>query len=271
MSSLVVEPEHSIIRQSYQSKEREEPLNGDGFGVAWYVPHLSDEPAIFKDISPAWNNKNLLNLSKVVESSIILAHVRAATGGLPVTELNCHPFAWKQFSFMHNGLIAGFDKMRRNLRRSFSDEVYKIVIGSSDSEHAFGLFIDHYLNLMEFKKDHLQAMVDAIRRTICDLEVMRKETGTDEVSLLNFVVTDGHCIVVSRFASDACSNANTLYFYQGEYYICNNSVCSTESSKAQKPILVASEPLSDDVMWNSVPINQLLIVDLNRNIKLQPV
>jgi len=33
ISSLVTEPHHSIIHQSYHAKERIEPLNGDGFGI----------------------------------------------------------------------------------------------------------------------------------------------------------------------------------------------------------------------------------------------
>jgi hypothetical protein len=38
LGSLLTEPSHSLIKQSFQSREREEPLTGDGFGVAFYVP-----------------------------------------------------------------------------------------------------------------------------------------------------------------------------------------------------------------------------------------
>ena len=41
LSALVTEPEHSLINQSFDSREGEEPLNGDGFGVVWYVPELT--------------------------------------------------------------------------------------------------------------------------------------------------------------------------------------------------------------------------------------
>ncbi len=33
MSKLLYEPKNSLIHQSYHAQEREEPLNGDGFGV----------------------------------------------------------------------------------------------------------------------------------------------------------------------------------------------------------------------------------------------
>jgi hypothetical protein len=42
LDSLIMRPSNSIVHQSFHSHERSEPLNGDGFGVAWYeiVAHL---------------------------------------------------------------------------------------------------------------------------------------------------------------------------------------------------------------------------------------
>ena len=37
MSALLPEPEKSIVHQNTHAEEREEPLNGDGFGVGFYV------------------------------------------------------------------------------------------------------------------------------------------------------------------------------------------------------------------------------------------
>ncbi len=93
LSALITEPSNSIIHQSFHSHEREEPLNGDGFGLAWYVKGHS-EAALFKSISPAWNNSNLIDIARVTTSSCILAHVRAATQQLEVSETNCHPFRY---------------------------------------------------------------------------------------------------------------------------------------------------------------------------------
>ena len=113
VADLVTRPVHSIIHQSFKAREREEPLNGDGFGVGWYVPSMSERPAIFRDVSPAWNNLNLLELARVTRSRTIFAHVRAATQGLGVMQSNCHPFGHGEFMFMHNGNIEGFRARRR--------------------------------------------------------------------------------------------------------------------------------------------------------------
>ena len=110
---LVTRPVHSLIHQSYESQERAEPLNGDGFGVGWFVPGAGAEPAVFRSISPAWNNRNLLDIARVSESPCIFAHVRAASPGLPVIETNCHPFREGSFLFMHNGYVGGFERVRR--------------------------------------------------------------------------------------------------------------------------------------------------------------
>jgi len=114
LSELLTEPEHSLINQSFQSEEREEPLNGDGFGLAWYVDGHT-EPALFRSVTPAWSNCNLRELARVTVSHCALAHVRAATQGLQVGEPNCQPFRRRQVAFMHNGDIGGFSSIRRAL------------------------------------------------------------------------------------------------------------------------------------------------------------
>ncbi|MEZ6194623.1 MAG: hypothetical protein R3F20_02680 [Planctomycetota bacterium] len=43
---------NSLIHQSYEAKERFEPLNGDGFGLAWYVEG-DPKPARFRSVTPA--------------------------------------------------------------------------------------------------------------------------------------------------------------------------------------------------------------------------
>ena len=50
LDTLITKPSHSLIHQSTHATERREPLNGDGFGLAWYVPSISAEPARFRSI-----------------------------------------------------------------------------------------------------------------------------------------------------------------------------------------------------------------------------
>lgn len=260
ISSLVTEPTNSIIHQSFHSHEREEPLNGDGFGIAWYAEGQGT-PAVFKDITPAWNNLNLLDLARVTHTSCLLAHVRAASPGFPVQRLNCHPFSWGPFAFMHNGTVGGFPKIRRALLEILSEEAFAAVQGSTDSEHVFGLIIDQYKSAIK-KERPLAAMETAIRMAIGRIEELRHHAGVDEPSLLNLAISDGHRAVVSRFVSQESRQANTLYVHSGARYVCEEGLCRMKPrSEEARAVVVASEPLSDDAGWNPVPPNHLVVVD----------
>lgn len=122
MADLLTRSDHSLIMQSYRAREREEPLNGDGFGVGWYDYEIDPTPCVFTSVTPAWNNRNLQRLADKIRSTCFFAHVRAATAGFSVNELNCHPFQFGKFLWMHNGRIGEFSKIRRRLRESLRDE-----------------------------------------------------------------------------------------------------------------------------------------------------
>lgn len=260
ISSLVTEPANSIIHQSFHSHEQEEPLNGDGFGLAWYVPEMSEEPVLFKDVTPAWNNLNLLNLARVIQSSCILAHVRAASPGLPVIQLNCHPFSWGPFAFMHNGTVAGFASIRRTLLGGLSDEAFQSISGSTDSECVFALFADHYRRAGK-GQSRTEAMVTALTGAIADVDELTREAGGEEPSLLNLAVTDGTCAVISRYISGSPQKANSLYVHSGSRYVCTDGLCRmVEPGNGNKAVIVASEPLSQDKGWKRVQPNSLVVV-----------
>ncbi len=271
VSSLVTEPENSIIHQSFHSHEREEPLNGDGFGLAWYPGGKGGEPAVFKDITPAWNNMNLLNLARVITSHCVLAHVRAATPGLPVIQLNCHPFVCGRFAFMHNGRVGGFHRIRRALMERLSDRAYDSIAGSTDSEFLFALFLDLYRDIM--KEGMLQgedAMARALEETIRESEEMKRSTGEAEPSFLNLAVTDGGSAVVSRYVSDAGEEANTLYVHAGGSCECTRKrLHMLKDSGPRQAVIIASEPLTNEDDWMEVPVNNLLVVSRDLHVDLR--
>jgi len=272
VGSLVTEPVNSIIHQSFHSHERKEPLNGDGFGLAWYVPEMTEEPALFKDITPAWNNLNLLNLARVTRSSCILAHVRAASPGLPVIQLNCHPFTWGPFSFMHNGRVGGFHVIRRTLLSRLSDRAFDIISGSTDSEYLFALFLDNYWRITD-GRDRCETMAEALASTIAEVEEMTHEVGVDEPSLLNLAVTDGQSAAVSRYVSRGSDEkANTLYLHTGSSYACDEERCHMEkAADGRGAVLIASEPLSGDEGWEPVSPNTMIVVKNNQQVETRPL
>ena len=267
MGSLVTEPKHSIVVQSYHSEEREEPLNGDGFGVAWYPADKNVAPAVFKSISPAWNNQNLINLSRVIHSDCMLAHVRAASPGLPVMQLNCHPFAWQQFAFMHNGGIGEFQAVKRQLLRMLSNSSYDWMQGTTDSETIFALFVDIYSALQGDAS--VEKLATALLTTIETIESLHKSVGRTSRCDLNMVVTDGRSAVVSRYSSETMT-PNSLYVHTGHRYSCNDGDAKLTSCE-QQTVLVASEPLTQDSSWYSVEPNHIVVIGKSLEVDIRPV
>ncbi|CAN0104281.1 unnamed protein product [Ectocarpus sp. 6 AP-2014] len=176
MDVLVTKPEHSLVFQSRDASfhpgcadKRNIRVNGDGFGIAWYTPRRIEEGGcVVKFPTPAWSNTNLLNIAKFVESGLVFAHVRAASDGAVlvgnVNHENTHPFKYKRYTFMHNGGIPGFARMKRQLLAQLGDEAYLAVEGSTDSELCFAFFLDELPNT----DDQLSAqeISQVLRRTI---------------------------------------------------------------------------------------------------------
>lgn len=260
IASLVTEPAHSLIAQSTSSREAEEPLNGDGFGVGWYAPALSDKPAVFRSVTPAWNNTNLLDLARVTRSHLIMAHVRAATRGLPVTELNCHPFQHGRYAFMHNGDIGAFGAIRRQLLESLGDKAFGAIRGNTDSEHLFGLFLDE----IDKRGDGEGAprLADALLAAVARAAALSHSAGTGEHSYLNIAVADGRSAVALRWTTDDPAHASSLYVHTGRRYECKDGACAMIQPEAgQGAIIVSSERLSNDPGWQIIQPNQAVLVN----------
>ena len=259
LESLLIEPAHSLIRQSAQSQEREEPLNGDGFGVGWYATHFTNEPAVFRSITPAWNNRNLHNLARVIASDCILAHVRAATQSSGVNEANCHPFRYQQYLFMHNGDIGNFRKVRRRLLDSVCDEAFGNVYGSTDSEHFFAVFIDE-MSRGGHGGEPAERMAAALDRTIERVVDIVAEHGGVEPSYLNCAVSDGDHAVVSRFTNDDQHPPETLYWFTGDLYPRAEFEETWEPGADQRAVIISSERLTADPGWESIPPNHMIVL-----------
>lgn len=270
MADLVTRPSHSLIKQSIKSLEREEPLNGDGFGIGWYIPQISSKPGLYTSLTPAWANRNLERIAETIETPCLFAHVRAASvGGL--IETNCHPFQYGNLLFMHNGTIADFEKIKRKLRESLKDEYYNIILGTTDSEHAFALF----LNSLKTAPDEasLKEMVEAVSECLKKLRNWSFEEEIDKISTCNFAVTNGKEIVVTRYVSDPGYKAESLYYTTGKRFECLEGECRMiDLKKESKAIIVSSEPLSEyREDWTSIPENHFLTVNSDNKMELFPI
>jgi len=270
LSSLLIEPANSLIHQSFHSYETEEPVNGDGFGIAWYAPKLSERAGLFRSSSPAWSNRNLISLAGVTESECILAHVRAASKNLVVSESNCHPFVWNRFAFMHNGDVGGFRAIRRDILQSLSDRAFNVIQGGTDSEHVFAMLLDE-LNF-DVHLPRLEELVEGVRRTIRKIEGIVHARAGSEPAYLNLAVADGRNLVATRYVSHGRSDPASLHYSAGSRYQCHEGVCKMSAARpGEHAVIVSSEPLSSDETWQEVPANHVVTVGAHRLVQVTPV
>lgn len=269
LDELLYKPKNSLINQSINARELEEPLNGDGFGVGWYSHHISHEPATFVSLNPAWSNRNLRNLAPKIQSDCMLAHVRAASVG-EVSEANCHPFQYRELLMAHNGGVENFGRIKRDIRAQLSDELYNWIKGQTDSEHIFSLLVNR-LNTEhhEFSAD---AVTDAFEYTFHHVKSLMKKNGIHEEAYLNMVVTNGHFIVATRFVTDDKAEPLTLYHSEGSRYVVEDGMSRMEAPKDDdEAVLVVSEKLTDDSHWTMIPKNHFVIVEHDLNVRIKPI
>lgn len=286
LSHLLTRPQHSIINQSYDSRLRidAQPVNGDGFGVGYYIDDDHSSPCLYKAITPAWNNQNLQRISEKTSSKLIFAHVRASTYGV-LSETNCHPFTFNNLMFMHNGGISNFPKIKRTLINFIDEDLFININGSTDSECCFALFL-HCLRLNGFEPNSGEIVnIHILRKALTDSiqyikdwvkEVSNGDNNSNnnnDPSLLNFAVTDGVNIVVSRYVNSKTDEAASLYFSTGSNFVeySPGRYKMERMNKSQNLVMIASEPLTFERNdWISVPTNSTVSIS-NLNILLHPI
>jgi glutamine amidotransferase len=269
IDKLLYQPKNSLINQSSNAREIEEPLNGDGFGVGWYVPEVNYEPITFVSVNPAWNNRNLRNLAPKVKTDCMIAHVRAASVG-DVSESNCHPFQYKNILMAHNGGVEEFGKIKRHIREPLSDELYNWIKGQTDSEHIFALLLNNLF------KDHQsispEAVADSFEKTFRTLKKMMANNGIKEPAYLNMVFTNGLFLVATRYVSDPKEEPLTMYHSEGGRFVVENGDTRLEAAQDDdNAVLVVSEKLTDDKDWTMLPPNHLVIVEQSLNVRVRPI
>lgn len=258
LSAILYEPANGLIHQASEAMESRTRINADGFGIGWYNPDISIEPAVFKDLTPAWNNANLRSLSTTTTSHCILAHVRAAKGRDPLSRSNCHPFQFDRLLWMHNGDIPGRARLHRRVVTLASDDLVARIAGNTDSELAFTLFLS-LLGDDRFEACSAEDLAAAMLRTIDRIAGWYHEDGDDRPLALNFCVANGRSIVASRYAVNA-PELPTLHYCEGARLVCEDGMFRVQESAGRHCSILASEVLSAEQHWVRVERDSLVIV-----------
>jgi glutamine amidotransferase len=241
LERLLYTPVHSLIDQSLNSRLGATTTNGDGFGIGWYGEAAT--PALFKSVEPAWNDQNLRELASHVRSGLVFAHIRAATG-TPVQWTNCHPFRHGRWLWMHNGSIAQFQDVKRELQLAVDPSLFSAIEGSTDSETFF------YLALSLGLEDDPPG---AVARAVGFIENVGQRHGVEHPIQMTVATTDGATLWAFRYSSEGKSRS---LFYSTKVSTLRELYPDLEAIQdvGDEARLVVSEPLRDlPGAWNEVP------------------
>ena len=241
LESILFKPQHSLIDQSLHARLGPHTTNGDGFGIGWYGE--GEQPVLYKCVDPVWNDRNLRELSLQIRSRLLFAHIRASTG-TPVQQTNCHPFRHGNWLWMHNGQIAGFAAVKRELVMAVDPSLYTSIEGSSDTEVFF--FLALTFGLAENPPAAVQRAVGFIERTC-------RAQGIEHPVRMSVAASDGQSMWAFRYSSEGIppslffsTDVQTLRDQHPEMDVFRG--LSDESR------MVVSEPLGELAgVWNEVP------------------
>jgi predicted glutamine amidotransferase len=201
---------------------------------------------------------NLRELAAHIESPLFLAHVRATTG-TAIQQTNCHPFRHGRWLFVHNGLIEGFEAIRRELLLAVEPDLFGGIKGSTDSELLFHLALG-------FGLEH--DPVGAMEMAIGLVEATALGHGVENAVQASVGVSDGERLWAFRYSTE--HRSRTL-FVSADASAVRELHPENErlQSLRDEDRLVVSEPLADlEGVWHEIPESTVLVVQPGEDAQL---
>lgn len=222
-SAPVFASAHSLLVQSYAPADMRGggTVNADGFGLGWF-PDGGAPPVRYRRPDPLWTDAAVPALARTVRSGSFVAAVRSGTGGMPVTEAACAPFADDDWLFSHNGVVRGWPDSVAGLAEKLSTASLLRLDAPTDS-----------------------ALLWALLRA-------RLREGGDPVTAVAELVT--------TVAAAAESSRLNLLLAGRDLLVATAWTHALSVREGEDGVLVASEPCDDDPGWRPVPDGHAVIV-----------
>ncbi|MGI5130329.1 ergothioneine biosynthesis protein EgtC [Pseudonocardia sp. CA-107938] len=233
VASLVLEPVHGLLHQSYAPADMRGggTVNADGFGAGWYA-EPGGEATRFRSAVPIWSEQSFPDVARAACSPAVLAAVRSATTGMPVTVTAAAPFAEGRWLFSHNGVVRGWPHSVAKLAAGLPVTDLLTLDAPTDAALVWAL-VRHDLRA---GIDPAEVLADVVG------EVDRAAPG----SRLNLLLTDGA----------------TIWATTWDHALSVRGTADTA--------LVASEPIDHDQGWRAVP-DRHLVVATPGNVTIRPL
>ncbi|PVU92985.1 hypothetical protein BB561_003509 [Smittium simulii] len=163
--------------------------------------------------------------------------------------------------------------IKRKIVLNLSEDAYNFIQGTTDSEHAFALFISQLENPHKPSFDYSE-LKDAMLKTIAIINKYQKEANIKDPSLLNFAVTDGTTVVCTRYISSSTLEAASLFFSSGSQFRseADGRYRMIRNNRRDESVVIASEPLTFERNdWLVIPTNTIFVITSKINVLMFPI
>ncbi len=186
LAALLLDPPHGLLRQSFAPADMRgsTTMNADGFGAGWYTAP-GQPPARYRNELPIWSDTSFAELAAATAAPAVLAAVRSATPGMPVTAAACAPFGDGRWLFSHNGVVAGWPDSIAGLAAALPVTDLLTLDAPMDSALLWAL-VRHGLHAGRPPVEVLAGLVSAVAAVA---------TG----SRLNLLLTDGAAVYATAW------------------------------------------------------------------------
>jgi glutamine amidotransferase len=256
--SSLVHADNALVSQSVK--------HSDGWGVAYYLENV---PHLIKSTDRALDDQIFHQISGIVSSQVVLAHLRKATQGQK-TILNSHPFQYGNWVFAHNGNLKGFQSYKEELINLIHIDLKRFILGTTDSEIIFYLLLSH------IKKRHCLSKPDIV---LSDLKDAIKET-CDKITSFSGPLcgdekpapTENHLtFIISTGKVMAALNGGQPLFYSTHKSLCSErETCEHFAPICESPVkqqeminhlVFSSEKLLGENIWQELRPGEMVAVD----------
>jgi len=169
---------------------------GGGWGFGWYA---SRDVLLGRRPASAGAPPPLPELVGQAEGEALLVHAGRPHGGQPKDE-NTQPFRSGRWLFASAGMVEGWDELRPRLVAALPDHLRRSILGETDAEHVFMLFLAELRAEGELDAPGLEAGAagKALARTVRRLDALAREAGVTAPSRLDLVATNGRVLCATR-------------------------------------------------------------------------
>jgi glutamine amidotransferase len=238
----------------------------DGWGLAYY---LAGHPHVVKSTDTAETDDLFRQVSGVVSSETVLAHVRKATHGR-LSLINTHPFQHGRWTFAHNGNIKEFEGLKTALKRMVPEKFHRWCLGETDSELMFQFFLSRLAQKIDLEdvKPSIKVVMETLAQASQELveligPLSDREAGTPTENYLTFVLTNGRMMV-------AMQGGLTLHWSTHKKSCPERTTCASLTTLCEAPakdcdrvnhLIISSEPLQGQNVWVKMKVGEMVAVD----------